>query len=102
LRLLEHQDAPVLAWLYAVARRRLVDQARAGARAQGTLASLDDSRARPIEATLEYGEQLGNDPPRPRGRRHQRDRVGRPFLAFGAALVLGGWLLVRSITPRRA
>jgi uncharacterized membrane protein len=24
------------------------------------------------------------------------------FLAFGAALVLGGWLLARSVTPRRA
>jgi len=59
LRRVEHGDAPVLAWLYTVARRRLVDRARAAARGQGTLASLDESRARPLEATLEYGEQLG-------------------------------------------
>ena len=56
---LEHEDSPVLAWLYTVARRRLVDRARAAARAQGTLASLDEFRAQPVEATLEYGAQLG-------------------------------------------
>jgi RNA polymerase sigma-70 factor, ECF subfamily len=59
LRRLEHDDPPILAWLYTVARRRLVDRARAAARAQGTLASLDEARAQPIEATLEYGTQLG-------------------------------------------
>ena len=56
---LEHDDPPVLAWLYTVARRRLVDQARAAARRRGTLASLDEGRAQPIEAPFEYGAQLG-------------------------------------------
>ena len=59
LRPLEHEDPPVLAWLYTVARRRLVDRARAAARGQGTLASLDEARVQPIEATMEYGAQLG-------------------------------------------
>jgi RNA polymerase sigma-70 factor (ECF subfamily) len=54
---LEHEGPPILAWLYTVARRRLVDRARESGR-QGTLASLDEARARPIEATLEYGGQL--------------------------------------------
>lgn len=57
LHQLEREGPPVLAWLYTVARRRLVDRARESER-QGTLASLDDARARPIEATLEYGAQL--------------------------------------------
>ena len=35
LRQLEQDDPPVLAWLYTVARRRLVDRARAAARGQG-------------------------------------------------------------------
>lgn len=58
LRHLEHDGPPVLAWLYTVARRRLIDRARDAARRQGTLASLAEARARPIEATLEYGAQL--------------------------------------------
>jgi len=59
LRQLERDDPPVLAWLYTVARRRLVDRARAAARGQGTLASLDEARAQPTEAVLEYGARLG-------------------------------------------
>lgn len=59
LHQLEHEDSSVLAWLYTVARRRLVDRARAAARGQGTLASLDGVRAQPVEEVLEYGAQLG-------------------------------------------
>jgi RNA polymerase sigma factor (sigma-70 family) len=58
LRRLEHEDPPVLAWLYTVARRRLIDRARAAARRPGTLASLDEARALPVEPTLEYGARL--------------------------------------------
>lgn len=59
LHQLEHEGPSVLAWLYTVARRRLVDRARDAVRRQGTLASLEEARARPIEASLEYGAQLG-------------------------------------------
>lgn len=59
LQTLVHEDPPILAWLYTVARRRLVDRARAAARGHATLASLDEARAQPIEAPLEYGAQLG-------------------------------------------
>jgi len=59
LHQLEQEGPPVLAWLYTVARRRLVDRARSAARRQGTLASLDEARASSVEATLEYGAQLG-------------------------------------------
>jgi len=58
LHQLKDEGPPVLAWLYTVARRRLVDRARESGRRQGTLASLDEARAQPIEATLEYGAQL--------------------------------------------
>jgi RNA polymerase sigma-70 factor (ECF subfamily) len=60
LQRLGREDPPVLAWLYTVARRRLVDRARSAARGQGTLASLDEARARPIEETLEYGADLAS------------------------------------------
>ncbi len=56
---LERDGPPILAWLYTVARRRLADRARAAARWEGTLASLEQTRARPVEAELEYGRPLG-------------------------------------------
>jgi RNA polymerase sigma-70 factor, ECF subfamily len=59
LRHLEHEGSPALAWLYTVARRRLVDRAREAARREGTLASVDETRAQPIEPTFEYGAHLG-------------------------------------------
>lgn len=56
---LEREGPPILAWLYTVARRRLADRARAVARWEGTLASLEETRARPVESELEYGGRLG-------------------------------------------
>lgn len=45
---------PVLAWLYTVAQRRLVDRARAAARRHETIAGLDAARLVPVEE-LSYG-----------------------------------------------
>jgi RNA polymerase sigma-70 factor, ECF subfamily len=58
LRHLERRGPPVLAWLYTVARRRLVDRAREAARAPESVASLDQARARPVSAQPEYGSEL--------------------------------------------
>lgn len=58
LRHLERDGPPVLAWLYTVARRRLVDNARAGARGPGRIATLDEARAQAVEAAPEYGDRL--------------------------------------------
>ncbi len=58
LRHLERDGPPVLAWLYTVARRRLIDTAREAARGPGRIATLDEARARPIEAAPEYGDRL--------------------------------------------
>lgn len=58
LRHLEHEGPPVLAWLYTVARRRLIDSAREVARGPGRLASLDEARAHAVVPTPVYGDQL--------------------------------------------
>jgi RNA polymerase sigma-70 factor, ECF subfamily len=58
LRHLERQGPPVLAWLYTVARRRLVDRARDAARRPESIGSLDEGRARPVSTELEYGGEL--------------------------------------------
>jgi RNA polymerase sigma-70 factor (ECF subfamily) len=58
LRHLEREGPPVLAWLYTVARRRLVDRVRAAAREPVSLASLDETRARPVEDQPDYGTEL--------------------------------------------
>ena len=47
-------SAPVLAWLYTVAQRRLADRARRAARAPETLGSVESLRAHPVEETT-YG-----------------------------------------------
>jgi RNA polymerase sigma-70 factor (ECF subfamily) len=46
--------APVLAWLYTVAQRRLADRARRATRAPDSLASLDAARAQLVDVP-EYG-----------------------------------------------
>jgi RNA polymerase sigma-70 factor (ECF subfamily) len=48
---------PVLAWLYTVAQRRLVDHARAVARRHETIARLDAARLAPVEE-LAYGADV--------------------------------------------
>lgn len=48
---------PVLAWLYTVAQRRLVDRARASARTMETLALLEASRAHVVE-DVDYGTDV--------------------------------------------
>ena len=58
LRHLKADGPPVLAWLYTVARRRLIDNARQAARGPARIATLDEARARPVEAGPEYGERL--------------------------------------------
>ena len=50
---------PVLAWLYTVARRRLVDRARRAARGVETLAQLDASRARLVDEP-DYGPNVAS------------------------------------------
>ena len=47
-------SAPVLAWLYTVAQRRLADQARRAARSLETLGSVESVRAHAVETTI-YG-----------------------------------------------
>lgn len=47
-------EAPVLAWLYTVAQRRLADAARRGRRGGESLAELDSDRLRVVEGA-EYG-----------------------------------------------
>jgi len=47
-------EAPVLAWLYTVAQRRLADAARAARRGGESLAELDSDRVRVVEGA-EYG-----------------------------------------------
>jgi len=58
LRHLESDGPPVLAWLYTVARRRLIDRAREVARGPGRIAGLDEARAQAVETMPEYGERL--------------------------------------------
>lgn len=58
LRQLEQGGPPVLAWLYTVARRRLIDAARQAGRGPEGLATLDEARAHAVEPALEYGERL--------------------------------------------
>ncbi|MEJ7569332.1 MAG: sigma-70 family RNA polymerase sigma factor [Gaiellaceae bacterium] len=58
LRHLESDGPPVLAWLYTVAQRRLVDNVRQAARGPGRIATLDEARAHSVEPALEYGDQL--------------------------------------------
>ncbi len=58
LRQLEQDGPPVLAWLYTVARRRLIDSARESARGPGRIATLDEARAQAVEAAPAYGDRL--------------------------------------------
>jgi RNA polymerase sigma-70 factor (ECF subfamily) len=58
LRHLEREGPPVLAWLYTVARRRLIDSAREAARGPGRIASLDEARAHAVVPAPSYGEAL--------------------------------------------
>lgn len=55
---LERDGKPVLAWLYTVARRRLVDTAREEARRPRSLASLDEARAHAVVPLPDYGEDV--------------------------------------------
>jgi RNA polymerase sigma-70 factor, ECF subfamily len=55
---LERDGKPVLAWLYTVARRRLIDAAREEARGPRGLASLDEVRAQAVVPQPEYGEDV--------------------------------------------
>ena len=50
--------APVLAWLYTVAQRRLVDRARAAARRHETISRLDAARLAAVEE-FGYGVDVG-------------------------------------------
>lgn len=58
LRQLEQDGPPVPAWLYTVARRRLIDSARESARRPGRIATLDEARAQAVEAAPAYGDRL--------------------------------------------
>jgi RNA polymerase sigma-70 factor (ECF subfamily) len=94
LRHLERHGPPLLAWLYTVARRRLVDRARASARGPASIASLDEVRARPVSAELEYGGELAGVLAEafrdlPEGQRHvvvMRLLEGRSFREIGEHL----------------
>ena len=54
LRHFQPGSAPVLAWLYTVAQRRLADRARRAARSPETLGSVEALRAHAVEQTT-YG-----------------------------------------------
>jgi RNA polymerase sigma-70 factor (ECF subfamily) len=64
LERLESESRPILAWLYTVAKRRLVDQARQRARRPEDSSPLDDIAA----PGTEYGDGV---------RRALRDAIGR-------------------------
>jgi RNA polymerase sigma factor (sigma-70 family) len=57
LRTFEPGTAPVLAWLYTVAQRRLADRARLASRSPETLASLEALRAHGVEDAT-YGPSV--------------------------------------------
>jgi RNA polymerase sigma-70 factor, ECF subfamily len=94
LRHLDRRGPPLLAWLYTVARRRLVDRARASARGPASIASLDEARARPVSPELEYGGELAGVLAKalrdlPEGQRHvvvMRLLEGRSFREIGENL----------------
>ena len=58
LRHFEPGSAPVLAWLYTVAQRRLADRGRLAARAPETIAALDSLRVEGVEEQT-YGRAVG-------------------------------------------
>jgi RNA polymerase sigma-70 factor, ECF subfamily len=94
LRHLERHGPPVLAWLYTVARRRLVDRARESARGPASIASLDEARARPVPSDQQYGTELARVLAEvlrelPEGQRHvvvMRLLEGRSFREIGERL----------------
>lgn len=94
LRHLGHEGPPVLAWLYTVARRRLIDSARQAARAQGRIASLDEARARMADETPDYGDALARAIATalaglPEGQRQvvvAKLLEGRPFVEIASSL----------------
>ena len=57
LRFVSPGTPPILAWLYTVAQRRLVDHARRSARAPETIASLEDLRAQGMDEAY-YGRAV--------------------------------------------
>lgn len=93
---LEAEGPPVLAWLYTVARRRLIDRARETARDPASIASLDEARAQAVEVVPQYGEQLaraiaGAMAALPEGQRQVvvlKLLEGRPFAEIAARLEL--------------
>lgn len=82
---------PVLAWLYTVAQRRLVDAARRGARQHATIAALDAERAQPVGGA-EYGasvaralrDAIARLPERQRQAVVMKLLEGRPFAEIAA------------------
>lgn len=96
LRHLEGEGPPVLAWLYTVARRRLIDSAREAARGPGRIASLDEARAHAVVPTPAYGDGLAGSimaamATLPEGQRQvvvAKLLEGRPFAEIAARLGL--------------
>lgn len=96
LRYLEHEGPPVLAWLYTVARRRLIDSVREAARGPGRIASLDEARAHAVVPTPTYGDGLAGSiraamATLPDGQRQvvvAKLLEGRPFAEIAARLGL--------------